>query len=88
MGKHYSPEIKQKALSLKTQGLQQKQIAEIINVSEKTICDWVKNSPQIKAQKALTALQIRLYKEAYTLTLDEVAKLTDSISKLHKIAYS
>lgn len=80
-------ELKRLCAKWKGEGLTQKEIAEKLQISEKTISLWVKKLPQTKAQKFLSKLQDRLNREANTLTPDELVRLTDSMSKTYKIAF-
>lgn len=75
-----------KAVQMYLNGMAQKDIAELLDVRPATICKWVNNTPQAKAAKAMAVLQDRLIKEARKMTVEEITKLSDAISKQHKIA--
>lgn len=68
-------------------GFNQKAISEKLGISENSISTWIKNSPQRKAQKAQSKLLDRLSGKE-SLSSEDVAKLTDAISKLQKIIES
>lgn len=75
------------ALKLRGQGMSNKAISQMLDVSEKTVSHWIRNSPTEKARKAQSSLLKRLEREAATMTPDEVAKISDSVVKLQKLAF-
>jgi len=79
----------QEVMKLKAAGkMCQKDIAAKVGVPEKTVSNWLKNSPIALALKSEKAILKRIEKDGATLKPDELCRLSDAASKMHKIAFS
>jgi transposase len=69
----YSLDLRKRALALKTQGFKQKNIAQLLSITTRTLYNWLKR-PQLKASKpgptAPTKLSIQTLEHALDQTPD------------------